>query len=146
MTSALAAPAALVRAAAPSPLRNLLLVCGILSTDTLHLVSGAVGSLLCLLIIGFGATAFGPRFRDYSIGTILVMLVFGVAASLDAPLVAANLPTPRVGVTERIMFSSFLLWFAVLATALLRVPHERPLAGHVGRSDSTQTESAPTAT
>jgi hypothetical protein len=106
--------------------REVLAAGGATVTDTLHLISGAVGSLFCLLIIGFGATVFGRRFRLYSIGTILVMLVFGVVASLDAPRVAANLPTPWVGVTERIMFSSFLLWFAVLATALLRVPVERP--------------------
>ncbi len=89
-------------------------------TDTVHLITGAVGSLFFLLIIGFGATAFGKAFRLYSIGTILVMLVFGGLTSLDAPRVGANLPTPWAGVKERVMFSSYLLWFAVLAVALFR--------------------------
>src|SRR5512143_3236048 len=39
--------------------------------DTLHIVSAIVDVLLFLLIIGFGAMAFGKRFRLYSIATIV---------------------------------------------------------------------------
>jgi hypothetical protein len=91
-------------------------------TDTLHIVSAIVDVLLFLLIIGFGATAFGKRFRLYSIATIVILLVFGALAGLDGPRIAANLPTPWVGVTERINIFGYLLWFAVLALALIRVP------------------------
>jgi hypothetical protein len=44
-----------------------------------------VDVLCILLIIGFGATAFGKPFRLSAIGTILVLLVFGALAGLDAP-------------------------------------------------------------
>jgi hypothetical protein len=79
-----------------------------------------VDVLLILFIIGFGANAFGNPFRLYSIGTIVVLLAFGVLAGLDGPRVSADLATPFVGVTERISVYSYMLWMAVLATALLR--------------------------
>jgi hypothetical protein len=90
-------------------------------TDTLHILGAAVDVLFVLLIIGFGANAFGKRFRLYSIGTIVVVVVFGTLAGLDGPRVAANLPTPWVGVTERICVYGYMLWMAVLAIAQLRV-------------------------
>jgi hypothetical protein len=40
--------------------------------------------------------------------------------SLDARRMQANLPTPWVGVTERVNVYGYLLWVAVLAIALLR--------------------------
>lgn len=90
-------------------------------TDTMHIILASVDVLFILLIIGFGASAFGKRFRLYSIGTILVVVVFGTLAGLDGPGIAANLPTPWVGVTERISVFSYMLWLAVLAVGLLRV-------------------------
>jgi hypothetical protein len=69
-------------------------------TDTMHIVLTIVGVLLILLSVGFGAAALGRRFRLYSIGTILVLLVFGALAGLDGPRIAANLPTPWVGLTD----------------------------------------------
>jgi hypothetical protein len=89
-------------------------------TDTMHIVLASVDVLFILLIIGFGASAFGKRFRLYSIGTIFVVVVFGTLAGLDGPRIAANLPTPWVGVTERISVFSYMLWLVVLAVALLR--------------------------
>jgi hypothetical protein len=100
-------------------------------TDTLHILSAIVDVLLFLLIIGFGAMAFGKRFRLYSIATIVILVVFGALTGLDGPRIAANLPTPWVGVTERINIFGYLLWFAVLAIALFRVPDTA-----VGTSDS----------
>jgi hypothetical membrane protein len=90
-------------------------------TDTLHIIGAMVDVLLILLIIGFGANTFGRRFRRYSLGTILVLLVSGALAGLNGPRIAANLPTPWVGVTERISIYVSMLWVAVLAMALLRV-------------------------
>jgi len=104
--------------------REVLAAGGATLTDTLHLVAAGIGSFFFLLTVGLGAAAFGPRFRVYSIGTILVMLVFGTLAALDGPRVQANLPTPWLGVTERTMFFSALLWFAVLALVLLRTHGE----------------------
>ena len=90
-------------------------------TDTMHVIIAGVVSLLILLAIGFGATAFGKRFRLYSIVTIVILLVAGILTALDAPRMQANLPTPWVGVTERINLLGYLLWVAVLAIMLLRV-------------------------
>lgn len=95
-------------------------------TDTLHVVWAGVISLLILLAIGFGAGAFGKRFRIYSIATIAVLLVSGTLTSLYGPRVAANQPTPGVGIFERIDLAGYLAWTAVLAIALLRRNREEP--------------------
>ena len=76
--------------------------------------------LFMMLAMGFGAAAFGRRFRLYSIATILMLVVGGVLTGLDQPRLVANLPTPWMGVWERIDIGVFLLWVVVLAVALLR--------------------------
>jgi hypothetical protein len=101
-------------------------------TDTMHIVVTTVLVLFILLAIGFGATAFGNRFRLYSIGTILILLVFGAMAGLDGPRLAANLPTSWLGVKERINIGGFLLWVVVLAITLLRVRNAAAVAGRQG--------------
>jgi hypothetical protein len=55
--------------------------------------------------------------------------VFGVLTGLDQPRLAANLPTPWMGVWERISIFGYMLWVAVLAIALLRAQVERPHSG-----------------
>ncbi len=105
-------------------------------TDTMHIVLASVDVLFILLIMGFGATAIGKRFRLYSIGTILVVVVFGALAGLDGPRLAANLPTPWVGVTERISVFSYMLWLVAFAIGLLRA-EGRPFQASLGvRGDS----------
>jgi len=94
-------------------------------TDTVHGIITMVLVLFMLLAIGFGAAAFGRWFRLYSIATILMLVVGGILAGLDQPRLAANLPTPWMGVTERINIGVFLLWVVVLAIALLRAQVER---------------------
>src|SRR5688572_10325995 len=89
-------------------------------TDTLHIGFAIVTVLIFMLEIGFGAAAFGKRFRFYSIATMVMLIVFGVLAGLDGPRIAANLATPWVGVWERISIGAFMLWVAVLALALFR--------------------------
>jgi uncharacterized membrane protein len=105
---------------APMHLREVLAAGGGTLSDTMHLVLGGVTVLLMLLTIGVGAAAFGRRFRIYSIATVVILLVFGVLTFLAAPGVAANRPTPWIGVWERINIGAFLLWDVVLAIALLR--------------------------
>ena len=89
-------------------------------TDTLHGALTFAGVLFMLLAIGRGATAFGKRFRLYSIVTFLLLVVFGVLTGLDQPRLAANLPTPWMGVWERIAIFAYMLWVVVLAVILLR--------------------------
>jgi hypothetical protein len=92
-------------------------------TDTLHLVWAAITGLFFMLIVGFGAAALGKRFRVYSIVTIVIVLACGAVTGTYASRVQADLPTPWVGVWERISIATFMGWIAVLATALLRAPN-----------------------
>lgn len=96
-------------------------------TDTLHIVWTIVNGVLMLLAMGFAAAALGRRFRNYSIATMLVMIVFGALTGAQASGVAANLPTPWIGVWERINIAAFLIWFVVFAVALWRQSSAEPL-------------------
>jgi hypothetical protein len=89
-------------------------------SDTLHLVWAGVSVLGMVLFIAFGAAALGNWFRLYSMGTIVVILAFGMLTGISGPRVSANLPTPWVGVWERISILAYLLWLAVLSIYLLR--------------------------
>jgi hypothetical protein len=102
-------------------------------SDTMHLVLGGVSVLLMFLAIGFGAAAFGRRFRRYSIASVAVLLAFGIMTFLEAPRLETNLPTPWIGLWERINISVFLLWVAVLAVRLLRVRDTAASDGVAGR-------------
>jgi hypothetical protein len=105
---------------APMHLREVLAAGGGTLTDTLHLVLSGVTVCLMLLAIGCGAVAFGRRFRIYSIASLVVIAGFGFLTFLEAPGVGANLPTPWIGVWERINIGVFLVWVVAVATALLR--------------------------
>ena len=103
---------------------------GFTLTDTLHIVWTMVTLLGMLLAISFGAAALGKRFRLYSVATLLVWAVFGTLTWLDSPRIAANLPTPWLGVWERINAAAYLLWLVVFSIALFRrrvtaEPHTR---------------------
>ena len=104
---------------------------GFTLTDTMHVILAAVTVFLMLLAIGFGTAAFGKRFRLYSIATLVMLFAFGALTFRESPRIAANLPTPWIGVWERINIGVFLLWIVVLAIALLRAPDTA-----AGRSDS----------
>jgi hypothetical protein len=88
-------------------------------TDTIHVTLAIVTVCLMLLAIGFGAAAFGRRFRIYSVGTLIVLFVCGALTVLQAPAIGSNQPTPLIGVWERINIGAFLLWVVVLSTMLL---------------------------
>lgn len=89
-------------------------------TDTLHIVWSAAAVLLMVLTMAFAAGAFGRRFRNFTIATLAVLIAFGALAGLDGPRLAANLPTPWIGVWERISIGAFFVWMTVLAVVLLR--------------------------
>jgi hypothetical membrane protein len=88
-------------------------------TDTLHIAFTFITVPMMLLIIGFGAAAFGKWFRIYSIATIVIQVGFGVLTGLDAPNMEADLPTPMMGVWERISIGAYMVWVIVLAANLL---------------------------
>ena len=116
----------------PMHLREVLAAGGGTLTDTMHIVFAMVTVFLMLLAMGFGAAAFGKRFRLYSIATMVILFAFGALTGLDAPSIQANLPTPWVGVWERINIGVFLLWVVVLATMLLSARDTVPVAGRQG--------------
>jgi hypothetical protein len=95
-------------------------------TDTMHIVFSMATVLLMMLAIGFGAAALGKRFRLYSIATLVILVVFGALTGLESSGIPANLPTPWIGVWERINIGVFLLWVVALAVTLLRAGTERP--------------------
>jgi hypothetical protein len=95
------------------------------TTDTMHLVMSGVTVILITLFISFGSGARGKWFRLYSILTILALLGFGALVGMQAPRVAAGLPTPWMGVMERVSVYSPMLWVIVLAVVLLRAPETR---------------------
>jgi pimeloyl-ACP methyl ester carboxylesterase len=106
---------------APMHLRETLAAGGGTLTDTMHIVLASVTVVLMLLAIAFGASAFERGFRLYSIASLLILAACGALTFIDAPGIAANLPTPWIGVWERINIGVFLLWVIVLAVVLLRV-------------------------
>ena len=63
----------------------------------------------------------------------MALVAGGALAWLDAVRVAAKLPTPWLGVTERINIYGYMLWMAVLAITLLRVQDaSAPTASFMG--------------
>jgi hypothetical membrane protein len=89
-------------------------------TGRMHILLVAVGVLLILAAMAFAAASLGRRFLLYTVVTIVVMLAFGVWSGTEAPRIEQDLPTPWVGVKERICVYSYQLWFIVLALTLLR--------------------------
>jgi hypothetical protein len=94
-------------------------------TDTLHIVFTIVTVPLMLLVIGFAAASFGKVFRIYSILAVATIIAFGVLTGLDSPRMEANLPTPWMGVWERISIGAYMMWVVVLAIILLRTTRGR---------------------
>src|SRR5687768_5269061 len=89
-------------------------------TDAMHIAFAIVTLVLMLMTIVYGAMSLSPAFKRYSIATVVVFLVFGVLTGIESPGIAGNLPTPHIGVWERINIAAFMLWVLVSAVALLR--------------------------
>jgi hypothetical protein len=104
----------------PMHQREVLAAGGGTLTDTLHLAWAAVTGVFFMLIVGFGAAAFKTRFRIYSVVTIAVALACGAVTGTYASQIQSNLPTPGVGIWERISIAVFMGWIAVLAIVLLK--------------------------
>lgn len=100
-------------------------------SDTLHVIAGGISVVLMLATVGVGSAVFGRRFRLYSLATLAVLLLTGVLTGLDSPRMAADLPTPWLGLWERLAIATFLVWTIVLAVALLRTP--RTLVSGAGK-------------
>lgn len=86
-------------------------------TDTLHIAWTFVVVPIMMLSIWFSRDLVGRRFAYLSIA---IMFGFGLLTGLDGPNIAANLPTPYVGVWERINIATWVVWLVVLSVVLLR--------------------------
>ncbi len=51
---------------------------------------------------------------------MVILVAFGVLTGIDAPRINANLPTPWIGVRERINIGVYMFWVVMLSIALLR--------------------------
>jgi Protein of unknown function (DUF998) len=89
-------------------------------SDNLHIVWTIATVLLFICTMGFGAAAFEKKFRIYTITSIVLLMGFGILTSLDTPNLEANLPTPMMGLWERINQYIFFLWVIVLSIQLIR--------------------------
>jgi hypothetical protein len=87
-------------------------------TDTMHLILAT--NPFVLLSIVFCLAAFRGPFRFYTAATLLVLVVSAVFAFRHAPDVQANLPTPGLGLAERVAQYAYELWQTGLAIVLLR--------------------------
>lgn len=105
-------------------------------TDVWHIVMSMITLVLMFLSIRFGAFAFGKGFRIYSFVTILVFIVFGILTGTQAANVSKNLPTPFIGLWERINIAAFMVWLLVFALILLRV--EKKLSLNVSDNNMTR--------
>jgi len=98
-------------------------------TNTMHSILVGVQGLLYLLAMGFGVFARGKRFRLYSIGTLLTLIVLGAVSGLmagsDITQHGFTAPPQWFGLIERIDIYGSMLWVAVLAIVLLRA-EKRP--------------------
>jgi hypothetical protein len=100
--------------------RDILAAGGGTIPDTLHIVWTFVHLALVLLMIGFGAASFGKAFRIFSAGVVLVFIVFGILTTKESLGLEAGLPTPYIGIWERINMGAYMLWVIVFAIGLIR--------------------------
>jgi hypothetical protein len=91
-------------------------------TDTLHIAWTIATGFLFIFETGLGAAALGRRFRVFSVVTMVIALGCGAMTGTYTSRIEADLPTPWVGVWERISAAAYMFWIAMLATTLLRAP------------------------
>lgn len=113
----------------PMHQRQVLAAGGGTMTDTLHIVFTFLTVPVMMFITAYGAATFGRAFRWYSIATISIQIIFGVLTGLDAPEMEANLPTPLIGVWERISIGASMLWIIVFAIIMLKRESTQHLTG-----------------
>jgi len=89
-------------------------------SDTLHIVWTVIVVPLMMLSIGFGGWNLGKSFRIYSFLTIAVLLTTGILTGIQSPDMEKNLPTPLMGLWERVSIVVYIIWVIAFALALLK--------------------------
>ena len=93
-------------------------------TDTLHIAWAVITNIFMWFFMVLGAAALGRRFRNYTIASIALHILFGILTFLEAPNIAQNGPTPMIGIWERINIFIFMLWVIVFGVSLLKRTRE----------------------
>jgi len=114
----------------PMHTREVLAAGGGTLTDALHLVWAGVSVLLFFSIMTAGAIGLGRGFRVFSAVAAVLMLAFGLLTGSQADGISHNLPTPNIGLWERINIGVFLAWVVVFSVTLLRSQQLRLPTAH----------------
>jgi len=93
-------------------------------TDALHIAWASVTVLFMIVMMVIGAFALKKSFRIFTIASLILLTVFGILTSTEAPNIPTNRPTPWIGVWERINIGIFMLWIMVLSITILRRQNE----------------------
>ena len=101
-------------------------------TDPAHLTVVAGTTLQIMGAMGFAAAAFGKGFRNYSVASLVTMLVAGGLGATQGGDLGANKPTPWGGGYERTSIGVYLLWMSVLAVVLLGASGRAQPRGQAG--------------
>ena len=103
------------------------------ATDAAHIAFAGSAVALMVAFMSLGALALGRSFRIFSTLTVVAMLAAGAVVSTQIGTIAEGLPTPWMGLVERISVYSPTVWMAVFATVLMEVGSgaERPGVMHV---------------
>jgi len=89
--------------------------------ETMHVTLTAITVVLIVVAMAFSARALGDRFFVYATVSIAVTLLAGAIAGMNGANLAANLPTPWMGVMERLSIFTYLAWVVTLAVVLMRL-------------------------
>ena len=97
-------------------------------TDTLHIAFTVVAVVLMASFMTIGAWIYDSRFRWFSGAVVVAMLVCGGIVGTQVPAIAQGLPTPWMGLVERVSVYAPSFWMAVLALVMMGESNEeRPL-------------------
>lgn len=97
-------------------------------TDTLHIVFTMIWGMASLATMVLAAVALRSRaFTLWTVAMALVTIGFGVVTGFDSPNMEKNLPTPMMGLYERIGMAAFMIWVVTFAFVLLRRDAPRSL-------------------
>ncbi len=95
-------------------------------SDVMHGIVTAVGVFLFMFpAMIAGAVAFKGWFRIYSIVTMVLFICFGVMAGLMGKNLEANLPTPMMGIWERINIYGYMIWIVILSVKINKAVRDK---------------------
>lgn len=91
------------------------------TTDTMHLIMTGITVLLIIVLMIVGARVGDRRFYWYTWGSLALMMVAGILTGRQTEAVALNMPTPGMGITERISAYAPMIWLIVLTRVIKKI-------------------------